>query len=355
MAFLNTDFGNKYIDDFYHDRIKSGEGIDIKDVDKHVSFKQGQYNIVIGVDNVGKTDFLLWYYLVLALKHEKSFCIWSGENKPEQQKRKLMQMYAGKSIKDMTYKDVQKSKLIIENYFTWIDRNVLYDHNQLLDMFNESEASGFLIDPINGLDHKLKFGTTDMTYKFSNDIRQFCNNTNKTVFVSAHTVTEAARRTYPKEHELFGYQMPPIKSMIEGGQPFASRADDFWVVNRLINHDLLKFYTQLEIQKVKDTETGGEPTMKDKPLCFEYNFGLGFRYSDIDILNPHSIGDDSIDPLDGLRMNTKAIVKPLEEPKQMTIETAIKPNLEFDKPKEVIKPKVNNEPSEWLEENDLWD
>jgi hypothetical protein len=43
------------------------------------------------------------------------------------------------------------------------------------------------------------------------------------------------------------------------------------------------------------------------------------------------------------------------EPKQVTIETAIKPNLEFDKPKEVVKPKVNNTPADWLEENDPWD
>jgi len=348
MGFLNRDFGSDYLDDFYNDRIPSGYGMDINLVDKHVSFKQGQYNIVIGVDNVGKTDFLLWYFLVMAIKHEKRIVIWSGENKPEQQKRKLIQMYAGKHLKQMTYKEIQRSKITIENYFTWIDRNNLYNHSQLLDLFSESETDICFIDPINGLDHKLKFGTTEMTYKFSNDVRQFCNKENKTIFVSAHTVTEASRRTYPKEHELYGYQMPPIKSMIEGGQPFASRADDFWVINRLINHEYLKYYTQLEIQKVKDTETGGNPTMKDKPLCFEFNNGLGYRYSDIDILDPRTLGSDFKDPLRGLRMKTK----PAE---QMTIESAIKPNVDFDKPKEVIKPKVNNAPADWLEESDPWD
>lgn len=256
MGFLKTDFGAKYLDDFYNDRIPTGQGIGLNAVDEHVSFKQGQYNIVIGVDNVGKTDFLLWYFLVLALKHDKQIDIWSGENNPAQQKRKLMQMYTGKYLKQMTHKELQKAKLIIESCFNWVDRNNLYNHTQLLDLYGETDSNICFIDPINGLDHKMKFGSTDMTYKFSNDVRQFCNKTNKTVIVNAHTVTEASRRQYPKEHDLHGYQMPPIKSMIEGGQPFASRADDFWIINRLINHEFLKNYTQLEVQKVKDTETG---------------------------------------------------------------------------------------------------
>jgi len=323
MGFLNTDFGFKYLDDFHNNRIPKGLGIGNKDVDQFVSFKQGQYNIVIGVDNVGKTDFLLWYFLLLALKHDKKIDVWSGENKPEQQKRKLIQMYAGRYLQDLTYKEWQKAKLVIENHFQWVDRNNLYNHNQLLDLYGESESNICFIDPINGLDHKIKFGSTEMTYKFSNDVRQFCNHTNKTIFVNAHTVTEASRRIYPNGHDLQGYQMPPIKSMIEGGQPFASRADDFWIINRLVNHSFLKNYTQLEIQKVKDTETGGTTTLKDEPLCFEYGGGLGFKYSPIKITQPETYNSGKTDLLEGLRMDTK----PKEQP-----QSAITPNLDFDSP-----------------------
>jgi len=339
MGFLNTDFGGQYLDDFYNDRIPAGLGMGLKAVDERIAFKQSQYNIVIGVDNVGKTDFLLWYYLVLALKHNKKIDIWSGENKPEQQKRKLIQMYSGLPLKKMDYKDIQKCKMIIESCFNWVDRNKLYSHTDLLKIFADSDSDICFIDPINGLDHKLKFGSTDMTYKFSNDVRQFCNNTDKSVFVSAHTVSEAARRQYPKEHELGGYQMPPIKSMIEGGQPFASRADDFWIVNRLINHEFLQYFTQVEIVKVKDTETGGKPTMKDAPLCFEFNYGLGYRYSEVDILNPATFHGALTDPLDGLRMGGKK-----KEPEQITIESAIKPNKSFENPVEID----NNNSSDWF-------
>ena len=322
MAFLENDFGGKYLSDFYNDRIPQGLGIGIEQVDNHLSFKQGQYNILIGVDNVGKTDFVLWYFLVHAIKHNKVFDIWSGENKSEQQKRKIIQFFAGQKLKDISYPKVLEYKRIIEKHFNFIDRNKTYTHKDLLNLSSDTGSHALLIDPINGLSHKEQFGTTASTYKISNDIRQFCNHTNKSVFVNGHTVTEASRRVYPKEHELAGYQMPPIKSMIEGGQPYASRADDFWIINRLINHEQLKWFTQLEIQKVKDTETGGSPTMKDKPLCFEYNNGLGYKWADINILNSMDFGGVLIDPLEGLRPKKIIIHK---EPNQV-----IKPNLDFD-------------------------
>lgn len=323
MAILEKDFGSQYLSDYYNDRIQLGLGMDIAEVDEYVSFKQGQYNIVIGMDNVGKTDVLLWYFLVMALKHGKKTTIWSGENKPEQQKRKLIQMYAGQELKEIPFVKVNEYKKVIENYFSWIDINKLYDHNELINIFLKDDSDICWIDPINGLNHKSDFGTTKMTYKFSNDVRQFCNVTNKTVFVSAHTVTEASRRQYPKGHELHDYVMPPIKSHIEGGQPFASRADDFWIIHRLTDHEQLWPYTQLEIKKVKDTETGGRQTFKDKPICFDFNKGLGYRYTNINILDPSTFYGEKIDPLQNLRPR-KIIV---EKPKELILT----PNFDFDK------------------------
>jgi len=322
MAFLKTDFGEKYLSDYYNGLIPQGQGIGIKNVDNHLSFKKGQFNLGIGIDNVGKTDFYLWYFLVLALKYNYKIDIWSGENKPEQQKRKLIQMYYGSKLTELTYTQVQKGKLIIENYFNWIDRGELYNHKQLLDLYSDTQSDICFVDPLNGLEHKEQFGTTKSTYRISNDIRQFCNHTNKSVYVSAHTVTEASRRQYPKDHELSGYVMPPIKSHIEGGQQWASRADDFHVWHRLTNHEHLKWFTQLEVVKVKDTETGGGQTMKDSPLCFEFNKGLGYKYVDIDILNPStSFNDNKQDALEDLRPSR--IIK--QEVKQI-----IKPNINFD-------------------------
>lgn len=315
---LNKDFGSKYLEDFKEGRIPLGLGLNISHVDKFLSFKQPQFNIMVGLDNVGKTDFALWYFLCMALLHEKKTVIWSGENRPEQQKRKLMQMYLGRSIKNVDYKEMQKAKMIIENFFDWVDVEQIYNHTELLNIFADAQGDINLIDPYNGLNHNHKVNQFDRNYKFSNDVREFCMKEKKTLFLNAHVVSEASRTRYPMEHPLNGYNKPPIKSHIEGGQPFANRADDFWIIHRLTNHPSLKYFTQLEIVKVKDTETGGSPTMKDEPLCFEYNNGNGFVFKDIDILNPATINSTGFDPLEHERPSR------VKQPTKEEIQTAIK-------------------------------
>lgn len=304
-ALLNKDFGTKYLEDFKEGRIKNGLGLDIPFVDKFLSFKQAHFNIMIGLDNVGKTDFILWYFLCLALIHEKKVVIWSGENMPEQQKRKLMQMYLGKSIRSVDYKEMNKAKLIIENYFDWLDVRRLYTHKELFSIYTDSGADICLIDPYNGMNHDNSVNMFDRNYQFTNDAREFVMKEKKTLFVNSHVISEASRSRYSMDHPLNGYNKPPIKSQIEGGQPFANRADDFWILHRLTNHPALKYFTQLEIVKVKDTETGGHPTSKDEPMCFDFNNGNGFVWRDVDILNPATINNPAFDPLEGYRINDK--------------------------------------------------
>ena len=41
--------------------------------------------------------------------------------------------------------------------------------------------------------------------------------------------------------------------------------------------------SQVRVEKIKDKETGGTPTL-DEPLCFDYNGGLGFTIGGNNIL-----------------------------------------------------------------------
>ena len=90
----------KYLLDYKHGKIKQGLGIDCH-LDKHVRFKPKQLNIILGHDNVGKSYFIFWYFLVLALKHDLKFCLWAGENQYGQVMRDLIQMYSGIPFKDL--------------------------------------------------------------------------------------------------------------------------------------------------------------------------------------------------------------------------------------------------------------
>ena len=64
---LEKGYGQEYLFDFHEGKIKRGLGIDT-DLDTNLVFKKGQFVMINGLDNVGKTHFLLWYFLVLSLK-----------------------------------------------------------------------------------------------------------------------------------------------------------------------------------------------------------------------------------------------------------------------------------------------
>ena len=99
-----------------------------------------------------------------------------------------------------------------------------------------------------------------------------------------HPQTEAARRVFPHDHQLNGHIQPPRKADCEGGQVFPNRVDNFITLHRLISHDKLWMMTEVHVQKIKDKETGGKPTMLGQQLRFDYNGGLGFTIGGINVL-----------------------------------------------------------------------
>jgi hypothetical protein len=122
-------------------------------------------------------------------------------------------------------------------------------------------------------------------YDVLNDLKQFTK-TGKSIYVNAHPSSASGRRSaiYPEKHDWAGHVMPPLKSDIEGGKAFANKADDFLVVHRLTQHTNLWNYTMVEVVKVKDTDTGGKPTLLNEPILLDYNYGLGFKVAGKDVI-----------------------------------------------------------------------
>ena len=272
----------QYLKDFHAGKIKQGLKIDCI-LDDYIRFKKAQFVMINGLPNVGKTRFILWYFLALSVKHNLKWCIWSGENQSGQLKRDLIQMYLGQSFKDLDENLLGMYLSKIENWFTFIDNTKLYSHNDILNLFAKVNCHGCLIDPYTGLNHdRVKISQYDRNYNFCNDIREFTNRTKKTVYVNTHPQTEAARRVYPDNHTLKGYIQAPKKSDTEGGQSFANRCDDYMTVHRMTNHPDLWMMTELTISKIKDVETGGKCTFD--ALRFDYNNGLGFTIGGVNPL-----------------------------------------------------------------------
>lgn len=273
---LKHNHADKYLQDYHAGRIKMGLGIGESSMDNHIRFKPGQFVMLNGFDNVGKTAFILWYFLCLSVKHNLKWAIWSGENKPEQLTRQLIEFYAGRKLKDIPLKEVYTYSAQISQWFKFVDNKRTPTPQSLLAEFADADVDGCLIDPYTGLDKDRKVNQHDYNYQFCNTVREFVNSTQKSVYVNTHPNTEATRRRYPQGHELEGYPYPPSKADTEGGQPFANRCDDFLTGHRLTQHPDMRLEFLLYVRKVKDTETGGNCTDMNAPIRLHYNNGLGY-------------------------------------------------------------------------------
>ena len=216
--------------------------------------------------------------------HNMTFTLFMDENHQGKIVRDLVQMYSGKPIKTLTNREITICTDYIYDHFKIIDNTKRYDPDKLLQIFEEANTDNYLIDPYNGLD-------TDMTYSNSyrvlNELKLFTKKKKQSIYINAHPATASGRRsqgTYPMEHMWAGHIMPPVKADIEGGKPFNNKVDDFIILHRLTKHvDMWKF-TLLEVDKIKDMDTGGKPTIKDLPVMLDYNYGLGFTVNGVDVI-----------------------------------------------------------------------
>jgi len=263
----------KYLEDFHDGKIKMGLGIDMPFIDDKLRYKQGQFNVVLGLDNVGKTDFMLWYFWKLSEKNGITHTIWTGENSAGSAVRKLIQFKSGQYLNHMDLKTIYRHETEISHYFKFVDNTGFYKAEQLFQIFEQSGQQSAFIDPFTGIDRQYDFG---YNMEFLNKCRNHCNKTKQTLYLSQHPRTEAARRRYTSG-EYRGFIEMPDKADAEGGQGFANRCDDFIVIHRYLGHQTMGNITQVGIRKVKEVETGGGYTSHGSPLDFEYNGGLGFK------------------------------------------------------------------------------
>jgi len=272
----------QYLLDYKNGRIPKGLKIGAY-IDEHLVFKRGQLCIILGHDNVGKSYFINYYFLCLALKHDLKICMYSAENHKGKILRDLVQMYSGKKYNDLTDNEILKYSSYIEQFFLFVNSQELYKPGELLEIFEQSECDIALIDPYTALDRDMSYNGN---YQFLNSAREFTNRTGITLYINTHPISESGRagNLYPKGHEWEGHLKPPLKSDCEGGKAFLNRCDDMFIIHRLEAHKTMKYYTMLQVVKVKDIDSGGMHTDFNEPILAEFNNGLGFKFRGVDPL-----------------------------------------------------------------------
>lgn len=289
LEFISTDSDtNEYLQSHRDGTFKMGLTTGWKQFDKHWRFKPEHLVLNLGHDNVGKTILTLFLSVISAVSHKWKWIIWTGENKTGFVKMKLMQFYIGKTIKEMTEQEYHSSIEFVNSHYKIIKNEDMYNYADMLKMFKllleKSHYDAALIDPYNGL-HKKTQNEHQYDYTAIMEIRSFIKQTKMSIYINLHMVTEAVRRTYPKESEYFGHAMPPKKGDAEGGSKFANKADDFLVTHRLTQHETEWVFTQVHVLKIKENESGGRQTLLDDPIKLRLSPG-GCGFEDLDGFNP---------------------------------------------------------------------
>ena len=274
---------DEFLELLRQDKVPLGKGLGIH-LDNHLRFKNANFNIILGHSNVGKTYWVLWYLLAHSVKHGHNNLIYSSENTVHGIKRNLIELYTGRKIKGMPAKDLEAAKKFIEAHFDFIDTNRAWTIEEFMkEVQQKKHYDVLMIDPHNSFLRPKGSNAHDYDYEMATKLRLFCKVMKTTVYLCIHASTDALRKVH-NEGDFKGHPIPPNMSDAEGGGKWGNRADDFIVIHRYIADQNNWMYTHVHVKKVKETESGGIPTLMHDPVRFKLQNGTQFLCNEINAI-----------------------------------------------------------------------
>jgi hypothetical protein len=278
LKFLsNLDDDEIYIRRFRQGLIESGKGFGYEELDKYFVLKEAEFYAFVAHSNVGKTTSILWFMLVSAVNHGWNWMVYTGENTPASIKMKLIEYLTGKKIKEVPEHWLKHAIQFVNDHFYLITNDKTYEYSELLGfaetLSRRKSLKGIFIDPYNSLKANVTMSKSKYQYDYEaySDMLAFTNRTKITLFLSAHTNTEAQRML-----DNDGNQKMPHATMVEGGVALYNKCHNFIVFHRKIKDEDNWMYTEISVDKVRNKDTGGQPTVKGKPIRLKMERGVEF-------------------------------------------------------------------------------
>lgn len=275
MSFISSDDEDfKWINDYANGNIKVGLDTGDDNLDKYFRYKK-EFVIINGHSNVGKTTMALYMMVNSAVRHNWKWVVYSSENRTASLKMSLMQFSVNRPIGSMTYDQRKAAYRWVNEHFTVISNQQVYSYSDIIvfleKIIRQQDVDAVFVDPYNSLKLDMKnsnIGTHDYHYEAASEFLTFSTANDVAVWLNMHAVTEAQRR---KGED--GLPVAPFAEDTEGGGKFVNRADCFVTIHRKVQHPdhNQKKTTEWHVRKVRDTETGGEPTPFDEPVLFTMN------------------------------------------------------------------------------------
>ena len=283
MSFISSDDEDfRWIDDYANGLIPIGLDTGNRELDQYFRYKK-EFTIINGHSNVGKTTMALYLMVNSTVRHGWKWVVYSSENRTASLKMSLIQFVLNKPITSMNYMERKKAYEWVGKYFTVISNKQVYSYSDIMvfleKVMKQQEIDAVFIDPYNSL--KLDVGKSggigvhEYHYEAASEFLTFSTANNIAVWLNMHAVT-ASQRVKGED----GLPVAPYAEDTEGGGKFVNRADCFLTIHRKVQHPTPseRKITEFHVRKVRDVETGGEPTPLEEPFRFEMNTSrTGFR------------------------------------------------------------------------------
>ena len=287
--FATPDDYEGYLEAVRDGSLKMGLSTGSPNLDAHFVLKEGAFVHINGIDNVGKSEIIWWLLLLAAMYHGWKGVIFSSENTLGAFMRRMIQFYWGKPLRGgnvMSQSEYEIAKKFIEKHFLLIkSQEDLYNYKDIINLVKVAKKKGDfqygMIDPYNSLKIDLsgysKLNTHEYHYEALSELKSFGQKNGFGWFITHHAVTAALRLKDADKK----YPVAPRKEDTEQGGKVANKADDFLTIHRITQHPTDWMISEIHVRKIKDTETGGRPTILELPIRFERYKG-GYAYVEVD-------------------------------------------------------------------------
>ena len=235
----------RYLERAREGKIQEASRFGAVEIDDHLRFKKGNFVVVTGHANVGKTHTMTYLQMLHTLENGTRWLIYSSENEVQSLQRKIIEFLAGKPINQIDEQTFWRHHAFVEGHWAFLDSELIVNAFELLDIAREVydawEFQGMMIDPYNSLTIKKEdvgkgISTHEYHYEVTSHIRKFCKEYGITTILNTHPATQALRQVHRGSHEYANHTMPPMASDVEGGGKFVNRSDEFFVIHRYTQH-----------------------------------------------------------------------------------------------------------------------
>ena len=257
----------------YNENGVKNYSIGLPNSDNYFKMSFGEWSVVTGIPNSGKSDVMDQVCCNLALKYDMRCAMFAPESFPYEGHIKRISNKLNET--NCNNEQLNQTKDFIQDHFFWVKidlqnltlKGIL---NAFRELVFQKGINVFVIDPWNMLDHSAQ---RDHSYigRSLSEITQFCQQTNTHLFLVAHPrKIESENGTYKK----------PTLYDISGSADFFNKAYNGLIVYRCIGQrtkyksDIVKIY----IEKVKRKENGQLGEFDIAP-----DFKNGGIYKDIDL------------------------------------------------------------------------